>query len=221
MKSKAIKFLEEHQSGDRSTFVDDAKWRQENASWLKQSQCVVCVNYADIPIPQFVDIILKGDDEAMYYLLHERLKHLLFERYQDYSHNLYDDFDDLLDDFFIYIRESGPTPYQALQRIKKKEAFESWLLNTFRNYLNNRSEAESHIPLVDKDCENISLLTESSSADGEIKIHIVSQLIAYALQVFYPRGRFIFLRSLLTILNEQQAVPDKQMAVGSSLLYEL
>ena len=31
------------------------------------------VNYADIPIPQFVDIILKGDDEAMYYLLHERL----------------------------------------------------------------------------------------------------------------------------------------------------
>ena len=40
MKSKAIKFLEEHQSGDRSTFVDDAKWRQENASWLKQSQRV-------------------------------------------------------------------------------------------------------------------------------------------------------------------------------------
>ena len=159
------------------------------------------VNYADIPIPQFVDIILKGDDEAMYYLLHERLKHLLFERYQDYSHNLYDDFDDLLDD------------------IKKKEAFESWLLNTFRNYLNNRSEAESHIPLVDKDCEKISLLTESSSADGEIKIHIVSQLIAYALQVFYPRGRFIFLRSLLTILNEQQAVPDKQMAEALGMSY--
>jgi len=42
MKSKAIKFLEEHQSGDRSTFVDDAKWRQENASWLKQSQRVAC-----------------------------------------------------------------------------------------------------------------------------------------------------------------------------------
>ena len=42
MKSKAIKFLEEHQSGDRSTFVDDVKWRQENASWLKQSQRVAC-----------------------------------------------------------------------------------------------------------------------------------------------------------------------------------
>ena len=186
---------------------------------MKKTVSMEIVNYADIPIPQFVDIILKGDDEAMYYLLYERLKHLLFERYQDYSHNLYDDFDDLLEDFFIYIRESGHTPYQALQRIKKKEAFESWLLNTFRNYLNNRSEAESHIPLVDKDCEKISLLTESSSADGEIKIHIVSQLIAYALQVFYPRGRFIFLRSLLTILNEQQAVPDKQMAEALGMSY--
>ena len=186
---------------------------------MKKTVSMEIVNYADIPIPQFVDIILKGDDEAMYYLLHERLKHLLFERYQDYSHNLYDDFDDLFDDFFIYIRESGHTPYQALQRIKNKEAFGSWMLNTFRNYLSNRSEAESHIPLVDKDCEKISLLTESSSADGEIKIHIVSQLIAYALQVFYPRGRFIFLRSLLTILNEQQAVPDKQMAEALGMSY--
>jgi antitoxin component HigA of HigAB toxin-antitoxin module len=42
MKSKAIQFLEEHQSGERSTFVDDAKWRQENASWLRQSQLVAC-----------------------------------------------------------------------------------------------------------------------------------------------------------------------------------
>lgn len=28
--------------------------------------------YADIPIPDFVDIILNGDDEAMYYLLQKR-----------------------------------------------------------------------------------------------------------------------------------------------------
>jgi hypothetical protein len=40
----------------------------------------------------------------------------------------------------------------------------------------------------------------------------VSQLIAYAHQVFYPRGRFIFLRSLLTMLNKRRAVPNKEMA---------
>ena len=37
MKSKAIQFLEANQSGERSTFVDDAKWRRDNAAWLKLS----------------------------------------------------------------------------------------------------------------------------------------------------------------------------------------
>ena len=54
------------------------------------------VNYADIPIPQFVDIILKGDDEAMYYLLHERLKLLARHIYDDFS-NLYP----ILFDYYI------------------------------------------------------------------------------------------------------------------------
>ena len=175
--------------------------------------------YADIPIPDFVDIILNGDDEAMYYLLQNRLKPSLYERYKAYGHNLYDDYEDIADDFFIYIRESGHTPYQALRRIKKKEAFESWLLNTFRNYLNNRHEAEYRVLGSDEEFEHISLSTEDSTANSEIKIRIVSQLIAYALQVFYPRGRFIFLRSLLTILNKQQAVPDKEMAEALNMSY--
>ena len=40
MKSKAVQFLEANQPGERSTFVDDAKWRQENASWLRRSRRV-------------------------------------------------------------------------------------------------------------------------------------------------------------------------------------
>ena len=40
MKSKAIQFLEANQSGERSTFVEDAKWRRDNASWLKRSRRV-------------------------------------------------------------------------------------------------------------------------------------------------------------------------------------
>ena len=53
MKSKAVQFLEAHQSGERSTFVDDAKWRQENASWLRRSRRVA---YAI----QYVSKILSG-----------------------------------------------------------------------------------------------------------------------------------------------------------------
>ena len=39
-KSKALQFLEANLSGERSTFVDDAQWRQENASWLRRSRKV-------------------------------------------------------------------------------------------------------------------------------------------------------------------------------------
>ena len=38
MKSKAIKFLENHQSDTPSKFTEDAKWRKENASWLRWSR---------------------------------------------------------------------------------------------------------------------------------------------------------------------------------------
>ena len=190
--------------------------------------------FAGIPVADFVELILRGDDEAMYYLLHDRLKHPLHERYETYSQNLLDDYEDVIDDFFLYLRESGRYPYQALQRIKKKESFETWLLNTFRNYLSNRAEAEgrcfssqpnceahwsilkpnceAHWRILKPNCEAHSSIMGEGSISDEEKIRVVSQLIAYAHQVFYPRGRFIFLRSLLTMLNKQRAVPNKEMA---------
>lgn len=37
MASKAIKFLEEHQSETPSRFAEEATWRKENASWHRRS----------------------------------------------------------------------------------------------------------------------------------------------------------------------------------------
>jgi len=168
--------------------------------------------FAGIPVPDFVEMILKGDDEAMYYLLHDRLDHQLRNRYEAYNNHLNDDYEDIVDDFFLYLRESGRYPYQPLQRIKKKEAFETWLLNTFRNYLSNRADAETPNGCIPIDA-NIHVAVEApSDITNERKLAVVSHLIAYAHQVFYPRGRFIFLRSLLTMLNKQKAVPNKEMA---------
>ena len=168
--------------------------------------------FAGIPVPGFVEMILKGDDEAMYYLLHDRLGHQLRNRYEAYNNHLNDDYEDVVDDFFLYLRESGRYPYQPLQRIKKKEAFETWLLNTFRNYLSNRADAENQNGCIPIDA-NIHVAVEApSDITNERKLAVVSHLIAYAHQVFYPRGRFIFLRSLLTMLNKQKAVPNKEMA---------
>ncbi len=36
--SKAIKFLEAHESESHSRFVEEATWRKENASWLRWSR---------------------------------------------------------------------------------------------------------------------------------------------------------------------------------------
>ena len=175
--------------------------------------------FAGIPLPDFVDIILKGDDEAMYYLLHNRLSHQLQDRFSSYRQHLYDNFEDIIDDFFLYLRESGRYPYEPLLRIKKKESFESWLLNTFRNYLSNRAEAEGQKAYAQLKENDSTLTTESSDLTDERKLAIVSQLIAYAHQVFYPRGRFIFLRSMLTMLNKQRAVPNKEMAEALDMSY--
>ena len=172
--------------------------------------------FAGIPVADFVDIILQESeksDEALYYLLHRRLQHLLRQRYEVYQHQLYDGFEDIVEDFFLYLREDSMgqnrQPYQPLRRIKKKEAFESWLLNTFRNYLGNRARAEENLYRLS---DNAVAETTPSAVTDEQKIMVASQLIAYAHQVFYPRGRFIFLRTLLTMLNKQKALPNKEIA---------
>ena len=169
---------------------------------------------AGIPVPDFVDIILHQSDksdEAMYYLLHQRLNHLLRERYEVYQHQLLDDFEDIIEDFFLYLRESGHCPYQSLRRIKKKDTFETWLLNTFRNYLSGRAKAEDKIYATSYS-DNVDDNSQQSLLTDERKLAFASQLVAYAHQVFYPRGRFIFLRSLLTMLNKQKALPNEEIA---------
>ena len=180
--------------------------------------------FAGMPIPDFVDIILHDggkSDEAMYYLLHQRLAHQLRERFEVCHQHIYDGFEDVVEDFFLYLREGSDgknhQSYQSLRHIKNKDAFETWLLNTFRNYLNNRVQAEERYSFI-RSSDYESRQSDESLSD-EQKLTIASHLIAYAHQVFYPRGRFIFLRSLLTMLNKQKALPDKEMAAALQMTH--
>lgn len=191
------------------------------------------MKFEGLDIPDFVDIILAGGergDEAMYYLLRQRLLRQLKARYEVYHHQLLDDFEDVVEDFFLYLREGksglSRTPYQSLRRIRKKESFEAWMLNTFRNYLTVRADAEkqfiSHLgdnlAAPDADCSlargelSAGLRGGSSPLTDERKLAVASNLIAYAHQTLYPRDRFIFLRTLLSLLNKQQALPNDEMA---------
>ncbi len=81
MASKAIKFLESHQSETPSRFVEEANWRKENASWLRWSQqlAIILIGYmqdnglkrADLATklgvsPQYVSKLLSGTENLSF-----------------------------------------------------------------------------------------------------------------------------------------------------------
>jgi transcriptional regulator with XRE-family HTH domain len=77
MKSKAVQFLEAHQSESPSGFEEQARWRRENASWLRWSRriALALIDYmqdnhlkrADLAerlgvSPQYVSKLLSGTE---------------------------------------------------------------------------------------------------------------------------------------------------------------
>lgn len=81
MASKAIKFLEGHQSETPSRFAEEAAWRKENASWLRWSRqlAVTLIGYmqdnglkrADLAArlgvsPQYVSKLLSGTENLSF-----------------------------------------------------------------------------------------------------------------------------------------------------------
>lgn len=177
--------------------------------------------FAGIPIPDFIDIILNNRDgqadEAMYCLLHQRLSYNLRQRFEVYQHQLLDSFDDVIDDFFLYLREGNEvenqSPYIVLRSVNKKDSFESWILNTFRNYLSVRATKEGRVTHTEPLAESVADVdTFSSELTDEQKLSVASNLIAYGHQKLSSRDGFIFLRAMLTMLNKQKALPNEAMA---------
>lgn len=153
----------------------------------------------------------------MYYLLHNRLDLQMRRRYKAFQLQLMDDFDDLVEDFFIYLREGkdgkNRVRYQSLRRIKNREGFALWILRTFRNFLSERALKEGQVASNEFPADEVANdETPSSLLTDEEKLSFASDLIAYAHQILSPRDCFIFLRTLLTMLNKRQALPNAAMA---------
>ena len=81
MASKAIKFLEAHQSETPSRFVEETTWRKENASWLRWSRQLAAtlmgymqdygMKRADLAArlevsPQYVSKLLSGTENLSF-----------------------------------------------------------------------------------------------------------------------------------------------------------
>ena len=156
-------------------------------------------------------------DEAMYDLLHNHLNQKLKRKFEVFEHQLLDDFDDIVDDFFLYLRDgkSGTNriTYLSLYKIKNPEAFEAWTLSTFRNYLSVRAAKEEKMVYAQVSVDKIvDDETASSILKDEQRLSIASHLIAYAHQELLPRDCFILFRTLLTLLDKKQALPNETMA---------
>ena len=156
-------------------------------------------------------------DEAIYDLLHTDLNRQLKKKFDVVEHQLLDGFDDVIDDFFLYLRDgkdaTNNIPYQAVYNIKNPEAFDKWILNTFRNYLSVRAAKEAKFICIEFPVDTISDSDALSSIlTDEQKLSVASNLIAYAHQVLLPRDSFILFRTLLTILDKKQALPNEVMA---------
>ena len=159
-------------------------------------------------------------DEAMYDLLHNRLSKQLMRKFEAFEHQLLDGFDDIVDDFFLYLRDgtnrtdgTNRIKYESLYRIKNPEAFEAFIVNTFRNYLSVRAAKEVKFACAERSADSFAEDEAASSIlTDEQKLAIASNIIAYAHQTLPPRDCFILFRTLLTMLNKKQALPNEAMA---------
>lgn len=142
------------------------------------------VPFANVPVADFVGIILDGGeqaDEAMYFLLQHVLYLPLKRLYEKVQNQLFDDFDDILNDFFFHLRDGNTIgsghnrtddetggnvgdaqpasdyrrPYPSLRRIRNRQAFVQWLLHTFRNYLSARADKEEATVCISLNAENV------------------------------------------------------------------
>jgi len=167
---------------------------------------------------QYCEFINQNEDkraESVYYLLTKRLSVALRIVYEDHGFGLIDEFDDTIDDFFLYLydeqHELGTTPFAVLNRIRDKRAFFKWVLSAYRIFLLNKAKETERekavVPFV---------LAENKDDDkvlsDELMMHFLATAIAFADQQFVTLNRFVFYRMLLSFMDHRQAIPQEEMA---------
>lgn len=166
-----------------------------------------------------VSLHVKPPVEAVYYLLERRLHRALHHVFELHGFGLSDDFEDTIDEFFLYLYEGsgdGCKPFSIIDSILNKEAFFGWTVATYRNFLMNKAKEEIKRRAIR---EQTQWMTEGEGTglDKETMIDYMASAIAYADQCFMPCNLFIFYRSLLSLLDHGRAIPQEEMAEAMKL----
>lgn len=155
-------------------------------------------------------------DEALYLILNDILKSKLRRRFRPYAQQVSFTLDDVLQDYFLYLRGDIKAPYAVFQTINDISAFDAWILATFRNYVSKK--ACRGLRSVNRSTSNIMDMSDDTTQE---RLNILSTMIAYCYQEFPPVQRFVFLRMVLTYLHKERALPQKDVSevLGISHVY--
>lgn len=176
-------------------------------------------NYIDYknysPSDCYESIIRRNEESAeqLYYLLKTRLSMVLSNLYRQYGVGLQDEFDDTIDDFFLYLHDGNTSckrPFALLEAVQEKRAFFSWLIGAYRIFLLNKQRNTFNIPVVRGGTVAHRVMVEESFDDSMTRI--LSNAIAYADQQLNTRNRFVFYRMILSFLDHRSAIPQEVMA---------
>ena len=176
-----------------------------------------CIDFKTCSPSTFYDSIIVGGEsaaEAVYFLIKDRLSLALTHIYELYGGGFQDEYEDTIDDFFLYLHDSSACnesrPFAILDSVREKKAFFSWVISTYRIFLLNKQREEARSLFVTRvfDADNIA---DEAHVD-ENTTSILATAIAYADQQLRTRNRFIFYRLILSLLDHSLAIPQEAMA---------
>ena len=151
---------------------------------------------------RILDVIFensKRSDLAMIYVINVRMRAKLKSDFDYYKQWLSMDFEDSINDFFIYLREGknrkNIVRYESLHRIKNHKAFLPWVDRTYRFYLVNcsmKNVKNKTVSIEDAPKANRAIEIEPFLTLDR-RVAIASKVIAYAHQQLNDTNRIIML----------------------------
>ena len=171
---------------------------------------------------QFIAVILDEEmdiearDSALYRVLTESLRARLLRRFRAYEKRAPFAFEDALQEFFLYLRGDANNAYSIFRELRDASAADAWLITTFRNFVGKKSRYGVYAVSMD-----IPDLSDCSVPPQDEQQKVLSTMIVYCCQEPPLVQRFVFMRMILTYLDRDRALPQKDVALvlGLSHIY--
>ena len=162
------------------------------------------------------EVDIEARDNALYGVLTGSLRPRLLRRFRAYEKRAPFAFEDALQEFFLYLRGDANNAYSIFRELKDASAADAWLITTFRNFVSKKSRYGVRAVAMD-----IPDLSDCSSRSQDEQQKVLSAMIAYCYQELPLVQRFVFMRLILTYLDRDRALPQKDVALvlGLSHIY--